>query len=177
MIEFLNRKFSCSRCIAGHRSSSCEHTSSQLVEIKSKGRPSTQCGHCKTRRSHAVGAHAKCVCGIVAEQVEGKKRVELRLSNGASLSFVAAGASELALLEPLAPGTPVALRLVKKGKTASKRTPEPSDDGMADDTVDAQQYMQVDIPLAGIDVKEEEMEVNWEQVLRTLHLDGSLVDF
>ncbi|KXS15251.1 hypothetical protein M427DRAFT_76846, partial [Gonapodya prolifera JEL478] len=50
------------RCISGHRSSTCEHLTASLVEIKGKGRPSTQCGHCKTRRSAAVGAHSKCVC-------------------------------------------------------------------------------------------------------------------
>lgn len=48
-------------CIKGHRSSSCKHTDRPLFEIKKKGRPITQCEHCRElRKTRQI--HVKCVC-------------------------------------------------------------------------------------------------------------------
>ncbi|KAI0633989.1 hypothetical protein C8Q77DRAFT_718414 [Trametes polyzona] len=48
-------------CIKGHRSSSCKHTDRPLFEIKKKGRPVTQCEHCRElRKTRQI--HVKCVC-------------------------------------------------------------------------------------------------------------------
>ena len=48
-------------CIKGHRSSSCRHTDRPLFEIKKKGRPVTQCEHCRElRKTRQI--HVKCVC-------------------------------------------------------------------------------------------------------------------
>lgn len=48
-------------CIKGHRSSTCKHTERPLYEIKKKGRPITQCSHCRElRKTRAV--HVKCNC-------------------------------------------------------------------------------------------------------------------
>ncbi|CAG8526877.1 5949_t:CDS:2, partial [Dentiscutata erythropus] len=45
----------------GHRSSSCNHQDRQLIEIKRKGRPITQCDHCRElRKTHKI--HVKCNC-------------------------------------------------------------------------------------------------------------------
>ncbi|CAG8626447.1 3856_t:CDS:2, partial [Cetraspora pellucida] len=45
-------------CIKGHRSSSCNHQDRPLIEIKRKGRPITQCDHCrelrKTQKIHVT---------------------------------------------------------------------------------------------------------------------------
>ncbi|KAG2185161.1 hypothetical protein INT44_001951, partial [Umbelopsis vinacea] len=55
------RKFSCEKCIKGHRTSGCKHANSQLIEIKKKGRPSTQCEQCKELRK-TKHMHVKCIC-------------------------------------------------------------------------------------------------------------------
>ncbi|KAJ3298675.1 hypothetical protein HDU79_008168 [Rhizoclosmatium sp. JEL0117] len=80
--------FTCEACLKGHRSNSCAHWTRKLVEVKGKGRPVSQCSHCRIRRSGSVGAseatqsndsaapvpakkparsghsHHKCMCGL-----------------------------------------------------------------------------------------------------------------
>ncbi|KAL4076725.1 hypothetical protein V8B97DRAFT_1490200 [Scleroderma yunnanense] len=46
----------------GHRSSACKHTDRPLYEIKKKGRPVTQCEHCRELRK-TKQVHVKCLCG------------------------------------------------------------------------------------------------------------------
>ncbi|KAJ3917837.1 hypothetical protein F5877DRAFT_43871, partial [Lentinula edodes] len=48
-------------CIKGHRSSACKHTDRPLYEIKKKGRPVTQCEHCRELRK-TKQVHVKCIC-------------------------------------------------------------------------------------------------------------------
>jgi hypothetical protein len=48
-------------CIKGHRSSACKHTDRPLFEIKKKGRPVTQCEHCRELRK-TKQVHVKCLC-------------------------------------------------------------------------------------------------------------------
>ena len=48
-------------CIKGHRSSTCRHTDRPLFEIKKKGRPVTQCDHCRELRK-TKQVHVKCIC-------------------------------------------------------------------------------------------------------------------
>ncbi|OSD00638.1 hypothetical protein PYCCODRAFT_1370869, partial [Trametes coccinea BRFM310] len=56
-----DKKYACETCIKGHRSSSCKHTDRPLFEIKKKGRPVTQCEHCRElRKTRQI--HVKCVC-------------------------------------------------------------------------------------------------------------------
>ncbi|KAF9242274.1 hypothetical protein BU15DRAFT_44012, partial [Melanogaster broomeanus] len=50
-------------CIKGHRSSACKHTDRPLFEIKKKGRPVTQCEHCRELRK-TKQVHVKCLCGV-----------------------------------------------------------------------------------------------------------------
>ncbi|KAH7101255.1 hypothetical protein BKA62DRAFT_704055 [Auriculariales sp. MPI-PUGE-AT-0066] len=60
------RKYACVTCIKGHRSSSCSHTERPLHEVKPKGRPITQCDHCRDlRKTRQV--HVKCNCNSKAE--------------------------------------------------------------------------------------------------------------
>ncbi|KAH8552841.1 copper fist DNA binding domain-containing protein [Umbelopsis sp. PMI_123] len=55
------RKYSCEKCIKGHRTSGCKHSNSPLFEIKKKGRPSTQCEQCRELRK-TKHMHVKCIC-------------------------------------------------------------------------------------------------------------------
>lgn len=48
-------------CIKGHRSSACKHTDRPLFEIQKKGRPVTQCFHCRELRK-TKQVHIKCNC-------------------------------------------------------------------------------------------------------------------
>jgi hypothetical protein len=50
-------------CIKGHRSSTCKHTDRALFEIKKKGRPVTQCEHCRELRK-TKQVHVKCICEL-----------------------------------------------------------------------------------------------------------------
>ncbi|KAI1790070.1 hypothetical protein LXA43DRAFT_947696 [Ganoderma leucocontextum] len=61
MVFVGDQKYACETCIKGHRSSSCKHTDRPLFEIKKKGRPVTQCEHCRElRKTRQI--HVKCVC-------------------------------------------------------------------------------------------------------------------
>ncbi|KAI9018221.1 copper fist DNA binding domain-containing protein, partial [Hyaloraphidium curvatum] len=62
MITYGGFRFACEKCIGGHRPATCKHVDRPLKEIRNKGRPSTQCDHCKSRRSEKCGSHVKCVC-------------------------------------------------------------------------------------------------------------------
>ncbi|KAG6820487.1 hypothetical protein H0H93_016549 [Arthromyces matolae] len=62
MMVLLNgNKYACETCIKGHRSSNCRHTDRPLFEIKKKGRPVTQCDHCRQLRK-TKQVHVKCIC-------------------------------------------------------------------------------------------------------------------
>ncbi|GBB89962.1 hypothetical protein RclHR1_16800005 [Rhizophagus clarus] len=54
-------KYACATCIKGHRSTACQHSDRQLFVIKRKGRPITQCSHCRELRK-TQKVHVKCNC-------------------------------------------------------------------------------------------------------------------
>ncbi|KAF9387011.1 hypothetical protein CPB97_003069 [Podila verticillata] len=62
MVFINGQKFACAACIKGHRSTSCNHGDRPLHEIKKKGRPMTQCSHCKDLRK-AKQVKVNCACG------------------------------------------------------------------------------------------------------------------
>ncbi|KAG0318633.1 hypothetical protein BGZ99_005577 [Dissophora globulifera] len=62
MVFVNGQKFACATCIKGHRSTTCNHGERPLHEIKKKGRPSTQCLHCKELRK-AKQVSVRCICG------------------------------------------------------------------------------------------------------------------
>ncbi|CAE6475230.1 unnamed protein product [Rhizoctonia solani] len=77
MIYVNEKKYACETCIKGHRSSSCQHTDRALFEIKKKGRPVTQCDHCRELRK-TKQVHVRCSCdskpdGVPMPKVPGKK--------------------------------------------------------------------------------------------------------
>ncbi|KAK6440150.1 hypothetical protein LTR95_003624 [Oleoguttula sp. CCFEE 5521] len=55
-------KWACQSCLKGHRVSGCTHTDRELVLVPKKGRPTTQCQHCRQERKRR-SAHVKCDCG------------------------------------------------------------------------------------------------------------------
>ncbi|KAG0051692.1 hypothetical protein BGZ83_003438 [Gryganskiella cystojenkinii] len=61
MVFVNGQKFACATCIKGHRSTSCNHSDRPLHEIKKKGRPTTQCPHCKDLRK-AKQVQVRCRC-------------------------------------------------------------------------------------------------------------------
>ncbi|KAM6501079.1 hypothetical protein JOM56_004093 [Amanita muscaria] len=66
MVLISSKKYACETCIKGHRSSTCKHTDRPLYEIKKKGRPVTQCEHCRSLRK-TKQVHVKCICEVKAE--------------------------------------------------------------------------------------------------------------
>ncbi|OJD14172.1 hypothetical protein AJ78_05459 [Emergomyces pasteurianus Ep9510] len=55
-------KWACEACIRGHRVSNCQHADRPLSHINKKGRPVSQCPHCRGLRK-ARTTHTKCDCG------------------------------------------------------------------------------------------------------------------
>ncbi|KAG6137981.1 hypothetical protein E4U35_004833 [Claviceps purpurea] len=55
-------KYACEACVRGHRVSNCQHSDRPLQHINKKGRPVSQCSHCRTMRK-SRSAHVKCDCG------------------------------------------------------------------------------------------------------------------
>ncbi|KXT04394.1 hypothetical protein AC578_3574 [Pseudocercospora eumusae] len=54
-------KWACQSCLKGHRVSGCTHTDRELTLVPKKGRPVTQCQHCRLERKKR-SAHNKCDC-------------------------------------------------------------------------------------------------------------------
>ncbi|RKP09486.1 copper fist DNA binding domain-containing protein, partial [Thamnocephalis sphaerospora] len=54
-------KYACATCIKGHRVSSCKHADRPLLLVRKRGRPSTQCEHCRELRVERQ-LHVKCIC-------------------------------------------------------------------------------------------------------------------
>lgn len=55
-------KYACEACVRGHRVSNCQHSDRPLQHINKKGRPVSQCAHCRSMRKSRA-AHVKCDCG------------------------------------------------------------------------------------------------------------------
>ncbi|KAJ3332098.1 hypothetical protein HDU76_001305 [Blyttiomyces sp. JEL0837] len=86
MIIWNNIKFACEKCQTGHRNSTCDHLNRKLVEIKGKGRPVTQCQHCRSKRKSGAGhSHHRCLCGD--SMGDRRRKVEVMLSSSIVLVF------------------------------------------------------------------------------------------
>jgi len=59
---FKGEKWACEACVRGHRVSNCNHSDRPLQHINKKGRPVTQCAHCRAQRKSRQ-SHVKCDCG------------------------------------------------------------------------------------------------------------------
>ncbi|TQS33891.1 hypothetical protein Golomagni_05750 [Golovinomyces magnicellulatus] len=54
-------KWACEACVRGHRVSNCQHSDRPLQHINKKGRPVSQCQHCRSLRK-SRSAHVRCDC-------------------------------------------------------------------------------------------------------------------
>ncbi|KAG8631464.1 hypothetical protein KVT40_000604 [Elsinoe batatas] len=72
-------KWACQSCLKGHRVSGCTHTDRPLQFVPKKGRPVTQCQHCRVERKKR-SAHVKCDCGEKSHATK-EKCVHLRDSD------------------------------------------------------------------------------------------------
>ncbi|CCD27444.1 Cup2p NDAI_0K02530 [Naumovozyma dairenensis CBS 421] len=74
MILLDGDKYACDLCIRGHRASTCNHTDRRLTKLRPKGRPSTNCSHCKEiRRISNVNPSGSCSCGKSKKSKPGDK--------------------------------------------------------------------------------------------------------
>ncbi|KAB8345903.1 hypothetical protein FH972_022958 [Carpinus fangiana] len=64
VIQADGEKYACDACVRGHRVSSCTHKDRHLNHINKKGRPVSQCPHCRNLRKNRA-SHVKCVCAEV----------------------------------------------------------------------------------------------------------------
>ncbi|KAJ5923292.1 hypothetical protein N7454_008537 [Penicillium verhagenii] len=55
-------KWACEACVRGHRVSNCHHSDRPLTHINKKGRPVSQCTHCRGLRKSRT-THVSCQCG------------------------------------------------------------------------------------------------------------------
>ncbi|CAO3613651.1 unnamed protein product [Cunninghamella echinulata] len=60
MILINNIKYACTSCVKGHRSTRCKHTERNLLPIRKKGRPISQCNKCREERQK-YRIHQKCL--------------------------------------------------------------------------------------------------------------------
>ncbi|KAJ1675097.1 copper-binding transcription factor, partial [Spiromyces aspiralis] len=61
MVIIDGKKYACQSCIRGHRASSCKHADRELIPVRPKGRPATQCPKCRNLRK-TKHSHVKCNC-------------------------------------------------------------------------------------------------------------------
>ncbi|OIW24978.1 copper-fist-domain-containing protein, partial [Coniochaeta ligniaria NRRL 30616] len=54
-------KYACESCVRGHRVSKCQHVNRPLQQINNRGRPISQCEHCRSSRQ-SRSAHNRCDC-------------------------------------------------------------------------------------------------------------------
>ncbi|KAF5688592.1 transcription activator CUP2 [Fusarium denticulatum] len=60
-------KLACESCIRGHRVAKCQHTDRPLLTVSRKGRPVSQCNHCRTLRN-SRSVHTTCKCASASHQ-------------------------------------------------------------------------------------------------------------
>lgn len=84
-------KWACQSCLKGHRVSGCNHTDRPLQFVLKKGRPVTQCQHCRVERKKR-SAHVKCDCG--EKQHSKEKCIHLRNAEATQGELIAVPESE-----------------------------------------------------------------------------------
>ncbi|CAO3613655.1 unnamed protein product [Cunninghamella echinulata] len=85
MILINNIKYACTSCVKGHRSTRCKHTERNLLPIRKKGRPISQCNKCREERQK-YRIHQKCLCKKDSFQ-KGKNRSNIEVYIKANFSF------------------------------------------------------------------------------------------
>ncbi|THV73627.1 hypothetical protein D6D28_03130 [Aureobasidium pullulans] len=90
-------KWACQSCLKGHRVSGCTHTDRELFFVPKKGRPITQCPHCRAERKKR-SSHVKCDCGEKSHSKE--KCIHLREAEAKAAAAAAAAAESGIPLPP-----------------------------------------------------------------------------
>lgn len=121
MVLVSSKKYACETCIKGHRSSACKHTDRPLFEIKKKGRPVTQCEHCRELRK-TKQVHVKCLCEAKEEGAAPKAHDASGLKKKGSNKVPESAAFPNGLPEAL--GISVAVRLPSDGSSDSDHSGE-----------------------------------------------------
>ncbi|KAJ3163571.1 hypothetical protein HDU86_000152 [Geranomyces michiganensis] len=141
-------RFACEKCQNGHRNGSCSHTDRKLFEIRAKGRPATQCNHCRSKRKEGIGhSHHKCMCGDGLSSV--KKKVEVHFNPNIMLVFTPEKMSVDGLRKELEDSPQTFLTVAKKAKP-----------GKGPDTAS-----QVEITYLKTEVIEETISVDMQRIL------------
>ncbi|GAA5933573.1 hypothetical protein JCM3775_003738 [Rhodotorula graminis] len=100
MVLIDGTKYACQQCIKGHRSSKCTHTARPLTEIKKKGRPTSQCTHCRQLRK-TKSVHGRCDCAARdAEQKASPRLLPNGLVDAVSTPEPEGGSSSFTTTEP-----------------------------------------------------------------------------
>lgn len=100
MIQWMGMNFSCERCIKGHRTWRCSHLDRSLLEVRGKGRPSTQCSTCRSKRSTS-SHHGGCRCGDGPPSRTISRLLVSFLSHpGLTLSFLASSVASSSSMAP-----------------------------------------------------------------------------
>ncbi|KAK9456668.1 hypothetical protein V1511DRAFT_486486 [Dipodascopsis uninucleata] len=73
-------KYACETCIRGHRVTTCAHKDRPLTMIKPKGRPVSQCAHCReARKTRAL--HTRCECTEIRKHKSAGAKVQVQSSS------------------------------------------------------------------------------------------------
>ncbi|KAG2233572.1 hypothetical protein INT48_009359, partial [Thamnidium elegans] len=124
-------------CIKGHRATHCKHNERQLVPIKKKGRPSTQCKRCRELRI-VRQLHVKCNCEDQSQKLKKKKEVAVVVKKKAKVDTLRAIAPKQTAKDVLPVSCckkPVTVEIIKlpdlpanccKKSTAVETVPSPS---------------------------------------------------
>ncbi|KAJ3171253.1 hypothetical protein HDU88_008291 [Geranomyces variabilis] len=145
----LDLRFACEKCQNGHRNGSCAHTDRKLLEIRAKGRPTTQCNHCRSKRKEGIGhSHHKCMCGDGLSAV--KKKVEVFFEPNIVLVFTPEKSDVHGLRKLLEESPRTFLSVSKKAKPGK---------GGADTAT------QVEITYVKTEVVEETISVDMQRIL------------
>ncbi|KAG8849411.1 hypothetical protein FRB96_000853 [Tulasnella sp. 330] len=123
MVLFNGQKLACAACIKGHRSSACNHTARPLFTIRSKGRPVSQCDHCRERRK-TQHVHVKCECGDAGNNNANSSNLGVLgeegdvSGDGVSLIVARKGARKVKTLEPATAAYPNGIQDILDGAQA-----------------------------------------------------------
>ncbi|TKA58663.1 hypothetical protein B0A49_12217, partial [Cryomyces minteri] len=77
-------KWACDACLKGHRVTNCHHEDRKLFFVPGKGRPPTQCQHCREERKRR-GAHSSCQCGAKKRAKDPNRGDSIEASDDADL--------------------------------------------------------------------------------------------
>ncbi|KAI9017064.1 hypothetical protein BC832DRAFT_588343 [Gaertneriomyces semiglobifer] len=136
----------------------------QLLEIKQKGRPASQCGHCRSKRRQGVGhSHHRCLCGDSANFV--KKKVEATFEPSTVRLVFTPDKNNVAGIQKLLEEQPQSsLVISKKAKIARDALSESGNDSPLTPNLDPSATL-LTITYTGLKVIEESYGLDYEKMI------------